>query len=429
MALFDASFERFDAADFDAYAPSRRSSNRYNLQRQQVRLRLTALLERVLGALPDGLELVATLDHPHFHNGRSVAAQEVAVCRTRALRDRLQAADASVDAEYPEDAHLRFGIRVDDLGVETFLDLPTAARFDREVTAGLHDAFVAFAAGVQAEAPSAEAWATGGPALRIAQRVSRTDALALETAAIDAAIAAAWALAEPILAAVARAELPTVAEGASASQDDDTDRVAVRADAPAPVGVASEPGDRAKELRPLPPRLQRPRPEPLPPRPVGEPAPAPRYRRNEAVARPTIAAPGSASPDPIDVAREQALQILRESGRPAAPEPRRDARGPRSDARPGPNRRDGGARGGGFRHDAGREAPGPRTGGARRPFEVGPDAPAKRPEGVSVGATVVIRSGLLAGREAEVLAVKGKEARVSAGGLELTMPLSELSAT
>lgn len=448
MALFDATFETFEAADFETFAPRAWSSNRFNLQRQRVRLRLTAWLERVLGALPEGFELVATLDHPHVHNGRSVALQEVAVCRARELRDRMQAIDAAVDAEYPEQSHPRFGARVDGEGASLFFTLPAGASFDRATVASVRSELAALADAFGATMPDAVATDASGATLSFERRWPSADALQQPAEALDDALRALVPSALAALAAFDAAltlpdadadSAPATAPAASTAADADADAdaatvhaVAVQSGSASPQRSAST----AAAAEPSAPYARRPRPEPV--RPVAPPneRPLPAPYRKAAPARPTIAAPGSASPDPVEVAlqqaRDQALAILR-GGNDDAPARRDDRRsgpgaGARSDAgrgrqRPQANRRGDDARD--SSHGAGYGSGGGR-GGSRRPFEVGPHAPAAKPTGLAVGARVQLRAGLLAGKEAEILAITGKQARVSAGGFEVSVALSDL---
>lgn len=425
MALFDATFETFEAADFETFAPRAWSSNRFNLPRQRVRLRLTAWLERVIGTLPDGFELVATLDHPHVHNGRSVAMQEVAVCRARALRDRLQAIDAAVDAEYPEQSHPRFGARVDGEGATLFFTLPAGASFDRASAATIRDQLTALAAAFGATLPDAN---VAGATLAFERRWPTADALLQPAEALDQAL---LALAPPALAALAAFDaalmLPAAAADAAAEAVADADD--------SDAAISTESASITANAEPTTaPYATRPRPEPERPAPPRDDLPLPAPYRKAAPARPTIAAPGSASPDPVEVAlqqaRDQALAILR-GGNDDAPARRDDRRsGPGAGSRSEPgrarqrsqaDRRGDGARDSG--HGAGY---GGDRGGNRRPFEVGPDAPAAKPTGLAVGARVQLRTGLLAGKDAEILAIKGKQARVSAGGFEVTVALSDL---
>jgi hypothetical protein len=48
-------------------------------------------------------------------------------------------------------------------------------------------------------------------------------------------------------------------------------------------------------------------------------------------------------------------------------------------------------------------------------------------DAIVAGARVLIRAGLLNGREAEVLSVHQDRARLSAAGLEVTLPLVDLA--
>ena len=485
MALLDETFSAFAAEDFSPYAGKKASSNAFNLQRQKLRLRLCDLLDRAtcagLGALPPGVEIAATLDHPHIHNGREVAYQEVALVRLAGARTRFQALDADADAAYPELGHLRLGVRLDAVAVTFFVDLPAAARFDREVAQRHAEGYVGLEAEGRAFAPPAEAAALtiGAASLRLEQSLSSAEAIDLG-AAISEALAgflqATWPTIGPILAeadalvAAATPATPATPSDAEAAPGEPRQREDPGPAASGDGALAAERRPAKRQPPPAPPRPAKIAPPPRAERPPrqapgdADPRPLPMGRGPQS--RPAVAAPGSASPDPIDVAARRAMEILQQSGAPPRPPPRPPERpqGPmaghdrpptHADTRPAPGRQgpgrphdgertqaghaDGPGRGQGDRRPPGRPDHGPGGdrqpprgdfGGSKRPYELGPAVTPVAPKGaIGPGSKVILRSGLLAGREAVVVAVQGKQARVQVGAMEVGVPVADLSAT
>ncbi|HJL40888.1 MAG TPA: hypothetical protein RMG48_06255 [Myxococcales bacterium LLY-WYZ-16_1] len=133
-------FTGFETADFDAFAPKKRKSNAYTLERRRVRDKLLALANALTPRLEtavDDLELATTEDAPAVSNGRSVdsmAAYWVRPAPVRAALAPRQSTDLQAQtifqiAVHQQHPHVRMGVT--DRGFELGFRLPRAAKHDR----------------------------------------------------------------------------------------------------------------------------------------------------------------------------------------------------------------------------------------------------------------------------------------------------------
>ncbi len=468
--MFDERFTGWLATDFDAYVERKWRSNRFNLERGRVRMRLLDLLRRAAESAEvdtEGFELWSSYDHPSFFNGHVVRAQRVAWCRTSDERERLTRADHTVEAQRVDRCHVHLGVHVDETGLALLLSLPPEARFDLSLLASAQETLVAGAAAVAA--PWAEA---GEDGWRVELRIGHAAAEADEALATDAV--AAWL----------RALWPSL-QALTWSDDRDPDGLSAMVQAADDAHTRAAVGAVTAAAAPAPER----------PKQAARPAVPWRARPN----RPILAAAGTGVAARDEEAereaaerramRDRAMALLRErpqgdghapsasasqpvgrgpvpgqganqqsgGGPDAAPDQRRGPnqgrgadRGPQPDHSRGPDRGAGrgpdrGAgrgpdRGAGHGPDRGPDR-GPRRGPDRGPDRGrGPDRPVGggggrpyeiRPEraevvGLAVGANVELIAGLFAGKQGVVEAIRRGEAEVRVGAMQLKVRLGDL---
>ncbi|MBI5610217.1 MAG: hypothetical protein HY902_15175 [Deltaproteobacteria bacterium] len=132
MALFER-FERWQDADFDAFAEPKWASNRFNPERQRVRERLRSLLEQAVALQPevaDGLELWTSRHEPNFFNQHAVQHQLALLTRPAAQREALEARDATLSATQPDRYHPHIGLKIDTSGIGLVVRVPAEASYD-----------------------------------------------------------------------------------------------------------------------------------------------------------------------------------------------------------------------------------------------------------------------------------------------------------
>ncbi len=123
-----AGFDGFTATDFDAFEQRKWSSNAFNLERLEVKLKLTSLGKALAGPLFEELEdqeMELTEERPSIFNQRQVADLTVFFYRNLEARKRLGAIldKARSIADHVQDAalhhrHLILGVRIDRAGVQ-----------------------------------------------------------------------------------------------------------------------------------------------------------------------------------------------------------------------------------------------------------------------------------------------------------------------
>jgi hypothetical protein len=121
-------FDGFSAADFDAFEQRKWSSNAFNLERLEVKLKLAALGRALAGPLFEELEdqeMELTEERPSIFNQRQVRDLTVFFYRNLEARKRLGAIldKARSIADHVQDAavhhrHLILGVRIDQAGVQ-----------------------------------------------------------------------------------------------------------------------------------------------------------------------------------------------------------------------------------------------------------------------------------------------------------------------
>ncbi len=133
MALFDA-FDSWRSSDFAAFAATKWRSNRFNVERSQVRDRLRSLLEQALqrsGVNHEGLELWTSRHEPNFFNGHEVRDQWALLIRPEPEREHIEVRDGTVTAARPQDHHAHLGVQIDETGVRGWLRIPAGALWDQ----------------------------------------------------------------------------------------------------------------------------------------------------------------------------------------------------------------------------------------------------------------------------------------------------------
>lgn len=381
MSLFDERFDRWQASDFEAYAPAKQRSNRFNLQRSRVRQRLVSLLEQALDAAEGpwppraelgahGLQIWSSLDHPHILNDKVVCLQTAGLCRDAQTRERLERLVPAVSASLPRRDHVLMGVEVDVDGLRWVLRLGPGASVDRAVAQA--DATLSVALDEVAGEVGGAVTRTVDGAWRLEVLVGAEDATRDESPVERgrAFLAACWPL-------FRRAQW----------RDDLDPGGLVQREAAAAQTQRADGGHSDGKQRPAAAAVP-------PPRTTGPFRPADAARPHAGVAP-----AGSATPAP----------------KPPPPRPARPVRPERPGRSAGPGRSQG------PRH------PGPKRGrAAGEPWQTRSEP--KKVEGVAAGARVALRSGLFAGKEGEVVSVKRGKARVRVGAMELDVDLRDLTA-
>ena len=430
MALFDERFDGWLASDFEAFEQRKWASNRFNLERGRVRLRLIDLLQQVQRTAQldlDGLEIWTSPDHPKLSNGHKVRWQAAAFCRGKDLRRAIEQADPALDADDVRKSHVHLGVVVEQTGLRVLAMLPKSAKLDRSRWDKGKAAWRQAAGELNVQLQEDDRGA------RIEWRV---DAEELVAGAAPVAEVAAWLNATlPSLRAVQW--LPyddpdgvgaAVLRSLNKSQAPTRDRAEKTAQKAKKVKIAPA-GSMTEEDKP-PPRTGR-----GPRRQADGTATMERGRRSRGAAggddrsraRRSDARGGRGRPD-SDRKGQSKTDGNKAGGRRGDPR-----RGPR-DGKPGDDRRRDGKprddrhRDGKPRDD--RRRPHKRPPGPRRPYELGPTAgkdakPNK--DGLSVGARVALRTGLFAGKEGEITAVKKGQAEVAVGMMKVTVALNDLT--
>jgi hypothetical protein len=136
------SFPGLDAADFDAFAPKKWSSNRFNLERMKTRAKLESLgreLERRAADRVGDLVFTTTMDHPHIFNKNQVAYMWLYLDRPAEERDQLARVidkQTSVQQKVTETIAQHqvalVGVGLDNDSFSIFLRLHAKATLDRQ---------------------------------------------------------------------------------------------------------------------------------------------------------------------------------------------------------------------------------------------------------------------------------------------------------
>ena len=408
MALFET-FERWQDADFAAWQPAKRASNRFTPERSRVRERCKSLLEQALdrcGIARSPLEVWASKPEPSFFNDHSVDHIAVVLTRAQADRERLESQHAQLSAARPEVFAAHAGLVVDANGVEVALRVPALAQAD--VAAAIA------AAGDWAGWADLFGWAvatTDGVA--VARRWDVAQALAWEDPSGDLAMWLSQAL-PALQALIGQFVLPEPAAPAPAAARTSAPLppAAVQASARAwqPYRPQMPAPPRKVPLEPRPSLLERldpfrlqPEPEPPPPPPPPPPPHRPEQRQPEQ-RQPEQRQPEQRQPEQRQPEQRQPEQ-RRDTPRdrwnqpPQAAAQRPDQR---PDQRPQPNR------------EPRREAFAPPRQQDR------PQPPPQPPTGPKPGDKCLLVGGLLAGKEGQIVAT-GRTIRVRVGALEFEL--------
>ena len=132
MALFET-FERWQAADFLAWQPPKRASNRFTPERSRIRERAKSLFEQALaqsGIQRGATEVWASKPEPSFFNDHSVDHVAVVLTRAQADRERVENQHPALAAARPETYSAHAGVVVDSDGVLVVLRVPATATMD-----------------------------------------------------------------------------------------------------------------------------------------------------------------------------------------------------------------------------------------------------------------------------------------------------------
>ncbi|GEM_PF-3365005 len=422
MALFDERFDGWQAADFDAYLQKKWASNRFNLERGRVRLRLIDLL----GQLADraGIENAqATVwtspDHPKLSNGHRVRGQAAAFTHDGPTRTAIERTDPAVDADDVTRKHAHIGLVIDATELVASLSLPAGARFDRTTWTGVKEQWAALAEGLEVALLDDEL------GVRVERRFARDDVLAggADVEKLSGWLKAAW----PILQATLWSESNDPA-GLSAAVDAARAKAEEKAPEPAP-----EP-EKSVEIAPAGSKTPEPKPPPRPSYPRGR-------TRQTGPYRPFSAASARAESKTAEGRREQRTGGEGRRG-PRAGGDRKGGDRKGGDRKGGDTKR-GDRRGGdtkrgdksrrdrtsdGRRPDRPRRDKRSRDRGPRGPYELGPERGKKAPAAeIAPGATVVLKAGLFAGKTGEVVAVKKGKADVVVGGMTMSIAVKDLT--
>lgn len=136
-------FQGFTAADFDAYAQTKWSSNVFNIERLQVKQKLEALSRSLAAEMVAGdgapLDMEISAEHPTVWNQRSVDKQYLFFCRNKEARAELEgiisrgrSMASLVHDPSPLRNHVLLSITVNQAGVELALKLHADAAVDRD---------------------------------------------------------------------------------------------------------------------------------------------------------------------------------------------------------------------------------------------------------------------------------------------------------
>lgn len=141
MKAFLKPFDGFVAGDFETYEPAKWSSNLYNLQRMQVKQKLTALasaLEPVLEELGLELDSEVSSERPSIWNHKQVRNQWLYFFRNARLQrellpilDRERSLAENIEDPAHHHRHMVLGVRVDASGVSVVCGAHPGAWLDR----------------------------------------------------------------------------------------------------------------------------------------------------------------------------------------------------------------------------------------------------------------------------------------------------------
>jgi hypothetical protein len=133
-------FEGFTDADFDAFSEKKWSSNAYNLERLEVKLKLSHLSRSVMEPVQQWLEdheVKVTEERPSIFNQRQVSELMFFICRDRQSRETLEAIldkSKSIADNIQDPAlhhkHIVLGLAVDHKGIQSGLWLHKDAWVD-----------------------------------------------------------------------------------------------------------------------------------------------------------------------------------------------------------------------------------------------------------------------------------------------------------
>lgn len=136
-------FQGFTAADFDAYAQGKWSSNVFNIERLQVKQKLEALGRGLAPEMVAGdgapLDMEVSAEHPTVWNQRSVDKQYLFFCRNKEARAELEgiisrgrSMASLVHDPSPLRNHALLSITVNQAGADLALKLHVDAAVDRD---------------------------------------------------------------------------------------------------------------------------------------------------------------------------------------------------------------------------------------------------------------------------------------------------------
>lgn len=403
MALFDERFDGWQAADFDAFAERKWASNRFNLERGRVRLRLIDLLTRmqtIAGVQTDSVELWTSPDHPKLSNGHRVRWQAAAFTRSAAVRRGIERVDHALDADDVRACHAHIGLVVDYDGLTAVLRVPAGARFDRsrwqQVEPALDNAATACATVLTQDEQGA----------RVDITFAREQVLASATTGqVSVEALADWLgrVWEAFIGALWRPE-----HGPDDLAAPLREALLERA-APEPAPVVAEPTARDVQIAAPGTRTPEPKPPPRPPRPRAyvPPAHPPTERPRQQTGQPR---------QQTERPRQQTERPRQQTERPRqqTDRPRPQTERPRLQTdRP---------------RDRGDRDRGPR--GPRGPYQLGPD-PTPKPRGgeLAVGVQVVLKGGLFAGKAGQIVSTSKGRLEVSIGAMVVTVGEHEVTAS
>jgi transcription antitermination factor NusG len=134
---------KFDATDFDAYAPSKWSSNVYNLERLRVKEKLDTLGKQLSPELKpaEGSPLTweTSVEHPALWNNHQVKMQALYLLRSADARNELSSRVTRarsitnlLDNPSPYREHIHLAVSLDHEGIEIALQLPPEAVVDHK---------------------------------------------------------------------------------------------------------------------------------------------------------------------------------------------------------------------------------------------------------------------------------------------------------
>ncbi len=386
MALFDERFDGWQAADFAAFETRKWTSNRYNLERGRVRLRLIDLLEQVraqTGSCLQGLDIWTSPDHPKLSNGHKVRWQAAAFCCPQQLRRAIERVDPSLDADDVRNSHAHFGVVVEQELMRILLVLPAGAKLDQGRFAAAQDLWETLAKTLDV------ALLRDDRGVRIERQFSSDEVMA---GGASLQLLVDWASAVvPVLEAV---------QWSPQCDPEGVGAAVIKA-----MQDAAQPNVKPVARRPVKPRTIAPAGsksvEPKPPPPPSRPRSSQRgktARASEAGAQARGTAGSGSRSHP---GRGQSARAGHRSSHGSANR-QGDGRNERNKRRPV---------------------------GPRGPYQLGPTRgeKAKQTGDVTIGAKVSLRSGLFAGKEGEVLTIKKGIAEVAVGPMTVQMAVAELA--